>query len=522
MNRQPLVSRFGTLGAAVLGLLAVGAGVYFWWPDAAPEAPAAVAFTMPPSPPEASSEQVHQFCGACHAYPPPNTFPRAAWRREVKQAYDFFHNSKLQIPMPSMESVALYYERRAPAELPLLEQKPPVTPLPLRFQRKGYALPGNNVYPAVTNVNLVHLFDKQKRDILVCEARLDQVLVLKPYTEPPTWHVLGTVVAPAHAEVVDLDGDKHKDVLVASLGSFAATDSKLGGVVWLRGAADGTFTPIPLLEAVGRVADVQAADFRGNGKLDLVVAVFGWRNTGEILYLENRTTDWAKPVFVKHVLDDRHGAVQVCVVDLDGDGKLDVVALISQEHEMIVAYLNRGEGRFDKKTLYEAPHPAYGSSGIQLVDLNGDGKLDILYTNGDSLDPPYLLKPYHSVQWLENRGGGKFEHHPLTAMYGAMRAVAADFRGGGQRDIVAVSFLARDHFPQRASLKLDAMILLEQVGKGNYVRHALETITCDHFTCAVGDLYGDGKAQLVTGSFGLSRQHAIADAVTLWTPLPLK
>jgi hypothetical protein len=50
----------------------------------------------------------------------------------------------------------------------------------------------------------------------------------------------------------------------------------------MAGGPDGTFTPVILLKGVGRVADVQAADFNGDGKLDLVVGVFGWRNTGEI------------------------------------------------------------------------------------------------------------------------------------------------------------------------------------------------------------------------------------------------
>src|SRR5207248_11773234 len=165
----------------------------------------------------------------------------------------------------------------------------------------------------------------------------------------------------------------------------------------------GNFTAIPLLEGVGRVADVQAADFRGVGKLDLIVAVFGLRDTGEILYLENRTTDWTHPVFVPHVLDDRTGGIHVPVADLNGDGRPDFVALISQEHETVVAFLNEGNGRFRKETIYEAPHPAYGSSGIQLVDLDGDGDLDVLFTNGDSLDEN-TLKPYHGVQWLENKG----------------------------------------------------------------------------------------------------------------------
>jgi hypothetical protein len=373
----------------------------------------------------------------------------------------------------------------------------------------------------VSNVNLVHLFDERRLDVLVCEMRAGQVLVLQPYTSPPAWRVLYTRgpdqgFNPAHAEVVDLDGDGVKDVLVANLGYFGPTDAPCGGVVWLRGLGDGRFEPHTLLEGVGRVADVRAADFRGRGRPDLVVAAFGWRNTGEILYLENQTAEWKNPRFVPRVLDDRHGAIHVPVADLDGDGKLDFVALISQEHETVVAFLGDGNGRFRKETVYKAPHPAYGSSGIELVDLNGDGKLDVLYANGDSLDPPFLLKPYHGIQWLENRGDFPFRHHPLAAMYGVTRAVAADFTGRGRNDILAVSMLGAEAFPQRKELQLDAVVLLEQTAPGEYVRHALETVSCDHFTCAAGDLYGDGVTHLVTGSFGLTEEFPIDRAVTIW------
>jgi hypothetical protein len=503
----------------LLGLLTIGVFVSscFQSPGLAPS----VSLSAPAAPQEASAEQVHQFCGsACHAYPPADTFPRSVWRREIKQAFDFFRNSKLQIDCPSQESVALYYERRAPEALPLLENHKPAPALPVAFQRKDYRLPGAALPPAVSNVNLVHLFDDRRLDVLVCDMRAGQVLALQPYTTEPAWHVLynhgpDQGFHPAHAEVVDLDGDGVPDILVANLGNFLPTDARCGSVLWLRGLGGGRFEPHTLLDGVGRVTDVQAADFRGCGKLDLVVAVFGWRNTGEVLYLENQTTDWNKPAFVPRVLDDRHGAIHVPVGDLNGDGKPDFVALISQEHETIVAYLNEGGG-FRKETVFTGPHPAYGSSGIQLVDLNGDGKLDVLYTNGDSLDPPPLLKPYHGVQWLENRGRFPFEPHPLTAMCGAMRAVAGDFTGKGRIDIVAVSFLPADEFPQRKELQLDAMILLEQTGPGEFVRHSLETIRCDHFTCAAGDIDNDGTVQLVTGSAYSPAGDKGSPAVTIW------
>jgi hypothetical protein len=84
------------------------------------------------------------------------------------------------------------------------------------------------------------------------------------------------------------------------------------------------------LDGVGRVADVEAADFNGDGKLDLIVGVFGWTRTGEIIYLENHTTDWSQPVFARYVLDDRHGTIHVPVCDLNKDGRPDFVELIEK------------------------------------------------------------------------------------------------------------------------------------------------------------------------------------------------
>jgi hypothetical protein len=476
---------------------------------------------MPPEEVAASSEQVHHFCGSCHAYPPPDTFPRSVWRREVKQGYDFyFKNPRLRLDPPSLESVALYYERRAPESFPPIKIEPSPQPPPVRFERRGFSPPGQTTRPGVANVNLVHLFDDRRLDVLVCDALRDQVLVLKPYEQPPAWQTLVKSYCCVHAEVIDLDGDGIKDVLLACIGRFYATDDKVGSVVWLKGAKDGTFTPITLLEGVGRVADVQAADFQGKGKKDLVVAVFGWRTSGEVLYLENKTTDWNKPVFERHVLDDRHGAVHVPVGDLNGDGKPDIAVLLSQEHETVVVFLNEGNGKFRKETIYAAPHPTFGSNGIQLIDMNGDGRLDVLYTNGDSLDAPYLLKPYHGVQWLENKGKFPFEHHRLADMYGISRAVAADFAGTGRLDVAAVSYLPGNYFPQRDGLNLDAVALLEQAAPGKFLRHTLEAATCDHLTCAVGDVYGDGKPDLVVGN-SVDQDREI-DAVVIWKNLGRK
>src|SRR5262245_37126406 len=278
-----MLRRLGFLGlAAALGLSAWLVVRALFGTPAAETAPTSA---VPAAFAEATSEEVHAVCSACHAYPPPDTFPRSAWRKEIKQAYDFLQDSTLEFPAPSLDSVVRYYEARAPLELHLSRPDNAPDELPLRFNRQGFRSADGSTFPAVTNVNLVHLFDPKRLDVLTCDMRSGQVSVLRPYEANPTWRVLATLPFPAHVEVVDLDGDGNLDVIVACLGCFFPSNALVGSVVWLRGSADGTFTAVPLLEGVGRVADVQAADFNGDGKLDLVVAVFGWRKTGEILYL---------------------------------------------------------------------------------------------------------------------------------------------------------------------------------------------------------------------------------------------
>jgi hypothetical protein len=481
---------------------------------------------IPADPPMGDIEaQVHHFCSGCHAYPPPNTFPKEHWPHEVAQGYGFFEqghmyysNAGKNLQPPHINDVVKYYVDRAPEEMPAIDAPPASHAPPVRFEPTRIPGPPMPLPYAISNINVVRLFDAKRPDILACDMRNGVVMAYQPYLEKPTWKILGKVSHPAHAEVVDLDGDGIPDILVANLGSFKPTDTRSGSVVWLRGQRDGTFTAIPLLEDVGRVADVQAADFRGTGKLDLVVASFGWNKIGEIIYLENRTADWSKPNFVPRVLDTRHGAIHVPVVDLNRDGKPDFVALIAQEHESIVAFLNDGNGAFRKETIFQGEHPALGSSGIQMVDMNGDGHLDVLYTNGDTLDVPHFLKPYHGVQWLENPGNGKFpwKRHAIAPFYGAHRALAADFCGAGKMDVVAVSFLPPEAFPTRQKLNLDALLLLERAGPDSFARHVVESVKCDSVSCALGDLFATGRNDIVTGAFVNTKAEHVA---TIWKNL---
>jgi hypothetical protein len=439
------------LTLAVVVVLLLGAGVavsVIWLRDSVLSDSESTIAATPAHDAEASKEEVVQFCGACHAYPPPETLPRIAWDYEVKRGYTFFQDTPLPLTPPPVAAVVRYYERRAPALWPLLEpQLPPGSP-PFRFERVGFQDAGRKQVHAVTHVAAARLLNLQRPEIIACDAALGKVFMLRPYEPAPRLETLAAkLAAPAHSTVVDLDGDGQKDLLVACLGVFESKDARQGSIVWLRRSANGTFTPVVLADQLGRVAAVEAADFDGDGDLDLVVAEFGSIKVGQILYLDNRTTDYARPQFVPRTLDPRHGGIHVPVADLNGDGRPDFVALISQEHETVVAFLNQGAAQFRSETIYTGPHPTFGSTGIQLVDFDQDGDLDVLFTNGDSIDS-VLLRPYHGIQWLENRGGYPFVSHPLVFSYGINRAVAwgrtsfASIRWSGSRAIIRPVTLA--------------------------------------------------------------------------------
>lgn len=466
---------------------------------------------------EAAGDDVRRLCAACHAYPSPESMPRWAWRKEVKQGYDFLHNSALSVDYPPLESVVQYYERRAPERFQSIEQPPSASTPPVKFEQRGTGwMPNTPPFPAVASAQLAGVFGKADEHLLLTESRLNALLLIKPNQPGPGGMVISGLTAPCHTTVADLDGDGQNDILVASLGQFFPTNDKLGQVLWLKAGADGQFATKTILNYVGRVADIQTADFNGDGRLDLVVAVFGWRTTGEILYLENRTSDWSQPRFIPHAVDSRHGAIHVPVADLNGDGRPDFIGLISQEHETVVAYVNEGDGSFRQETIFVAPHPSFGSSGIELVDMDGDRDVDVLLTNGDILDRPHILKPYHGVQWLENSGSYPYEHHLISPLHGAARAVAADFDSDGDQDVLAVTLLPQLLFPEREKLRLPAVVLYEQQSKSQFAPHVLETGTCDHFSCATGDWDHDGGPDFVIGNFAWAGSQPMRDAAILW------
>ncbi len=454
-------------------------------------------------PDAAFAETVRRECTVCHVAGRAGDVPRAQWRGRLQEMARF---SLTRVGVPDGKESALaqvdlepfvrYFEARAPETLPAPEPWP-APAQPTGFERTTLSPKGAAPVPIVADTRFFDLEGNGKLEIVACDMGHGLVLVGDPGRRPGELREIAKIPNPVRATMVDLDKDGIEDLLIADVGFFMPEDNTKGSVVWLRGRGDGTFEKHVLAEKLPRVMDVQAADFDGDGDLDLVVAAAGLYSGGAVLLLENRTTDWKNPQFVAHTLDTRSGALQVPVADLDGDGRPDFVALFGQQQQKVVAFLNRGEGRFEPRTLFTAPTPAWGATSIQLVDLDKDGDIDVLLTNGESLDDA-TVKPWHGVRWLENKGSFPFERHDLAALPGAHRAIAADLDGDGDLDIAVAAFLPD---PDHTRGALASLGWLEQTRPGVFDRHTLQTGQLSHFGLDAGDFDGDGPVDLVAGNF---------------------
>ena len=466
----------------------------------------------------ATEAAIVAFCGDCHAMPDPASFPKTAWDKEVRRGYDFYYASgRNSLAVPVFADTKHYFVTRAPEALALMEPGEVDSDWLNRFQRSPIAIEGLTKC-AVSFVDVVDLGTPLGRGILFSEMIHGGVYfsAVSDIGTAASPKLIANVGHPAVVRVSDWDADGLLDLIVADLGSFLPEDHNRGRVVWLRQRDDapGEFMANTLQDSVGRIAAVEIADLDSDGRLDLLVAEFGWQSTGSIFWLKRAETGAPLEGLTKHEIDSRSGTIHIPVIDINKDGHVDFVALISQQHERIEAMINDGRGSFHSQLIYAAPEPAFGSSGIDLVDVNGDGNADVLYTNGDSFDSLYL-KPSHGVRWLENKGVFPFESHEIGKLPGVSRALVGDFDGAGKRSIVGGAFFAKEVFRTQGLETTEGLVIWQGNGTGDYQKHVLSRGDCTHAAMCVADLGHNGRDDLLVGEFR-DASSTSGPALTVW------
>lgn len=363
--------------------------------------------------------------------------------------------------------------------------------------------------PLIAHVQAEDLDEDGLLDVIVCDDKGNFVSWIRQNPEGVFSESIlaNDILAPAHVQVFDFDMDGDKDLIVGVLGMLFPNNDKIGSVVVLENDGQFNFTKHVIVEKIARVADVRAGDLDKDGDMDLAVAQFGY-DDGETRWIEN-LGNWT---FESHILQYLSGPVNVEITDIDHDDDLDIISLVSQEWEEIYCFINDGSGQFQPRLLFGSSNQDYGSSGIALSDLDQDGDEDILYTNGDAFDyiPPQG-RPWHGVQWLENKGDLEFEFHRICNFTGATNVRSADIDNDGDLDLFAVSAFNIWSDPESKSI-----IWLENDGNMQFTQREISKSPTHLLCCEPGDFNKDGLMDVVTGGMHTYPPYNRMGRITLW------
>jgi len=172
-------------------------------------------------------------------------------------------------------------------------------------------------------------------------------------------------------------------------------------------------------------------------------------------------------------------SANVHIGDVNGDGHLDIV-LAKGRHDNLVDRVLIGDGRGGFPTAYDLGPASDKTYSGNLVDLDGDGDLDVVISN-DTPDPKRIYF---------NDGKGHFTEAGTygRAVWSTRNAAVADVNGDRQPDIIVAN---RDE-PARAG----NYVCLNR-GKGRFdddcVMFSKESAT----TITAADMDGDGRIDLI-------------------------
>ena len=183
--------------------------------------------------------------------------------------------------------------------------------------------------------------------------------------------------------VADFDGDGRPDFATAT---YMMTRKDI--LHYNRDGAGWKAERLPEIRPLAYVHAVTATDFDGDGRTDLALTYLSfelatYRNGVDILYNRPDGTWERRTLFSRQ---GRELLVDIAHGDLDGDGSLDLVAVDTNGN--LPVWLGDGEGFFVREEAPELGPPSERCRGydIDLADLDGDGRAEVVTNFADSAD----------------------------------------------------------------------------------------------------------------------------------------
>jgi FG-GAP-like repeat len=444
----------------------------------------------------------HIYCVGCHVFPEPDLLPKNVWTRKVLpnmatrmgmkigNPYDKLDSDEMiavinahiipDSPMLSREDmfkIVTYYSKKAPEK-----------PLP---QARNVELQPNLALFTVKNMSEKPISTQN----IMLKPLVEERKLLLSFEDKGTW-------------LYDVKNKKYEPVMQAACSDAMLKGGKLyllemlktmaynlpKGCLWSLDWQNGkpTGQPEKIIDGLKRPVSMDVADVNLDGKLDFIICEFGDYLGQLTLYLS--TPQGYTPTILKPF----PGACKAYFKDMNNDGKTDIVALLSQAHEEICLFLNKGQGiDFEEKSVVTFP-PSYGSNSMEIADVNKDGLLDIITTNGDNADISYSLKPYHGVRIFQNEGSSNFKQVSFYPIYGASKVITSDFDKDGNLDLAVIA-----HFPDFTNKNPENFVFF----KGDKSYYSFKPfqfpkpINGRLLTMDKMDMDGDGDEDLLIGNF---------------------
>ncbi len=240
-----------------------------------------------------------------------------------------------------------------------------------------------------------------------------------------------------------------------------------------------------IADKLHRPVQFEISDWDQDGIQDYLVSCFG-NHSGELLLINGKTKE-KKPIL------SMAGIRNVIIEDVNKDGNPDAFVLSTQAREGVSLILNKGNSQIEILELLKFP-PVFGSSFLELEDINNDGLKDLIVSMGDNADLSRITKPYHGLRIYINKGNFKFERKYFISIPGLTKSLSFDYDNDGDVDVAAICYF-------RDNGKSPSFVYFENK-KGVFVSKIITSLNESRWlTMEKIDFNKDGKMDIALGGF---------------------